>query len=428
MKYPSSQALARIGFFIALIGIFSIVYSCGSSNPGDSGDFGNTGGAGSRSSSKGLFITDNFTDTYHQVVVTVYKVDFVETAGTIRTVFTNDTGVTYDLRHLSGVLSPLSTGVPAGSYKEVRITVAEKVTLVDDTGAPQNPTFAPKGSTTCSAGRCVIAIAGTFNVVADMPVVLDFDLKQFTFDPVAKTVTAVVVVDPNGSHHDTYVEEQVDDGIGAKGMILNLNPQPDGFDLTIFRATGFTPPGNAIPVKVNSDTKYGCDPNDNLPQCGFTSFADLKGGLTVKVKGTWDETAFTATDVTVSSHDDINFSRLDCSTPTRSLSDFTELARRDPVEADTYTFTKADSSLKVGDNVILITKETFIRVISDEQEQVICADAIPAAAGKVRVGFYEGKDAAGKTVLIASKIRFGTSFAFDFGSGSGFGDSGFGSY
>jgi hypothetical protein len=444
MKHPNVRAFARVGLFIFLIGFFPFVFSCATSNPEDPGDFGstgntgnlggntggNTGGGGFRQSSGSLFITDNLSDTFLQVVVTVYKVEFVETAGTVRTVFTSDPGVTYDLRHLSGVLSPLSTGLPAGSYKEVRITVGEIATLIDNTGPPKNPTFAQSESTTCSAGRCIISVTGTFNVVANMPVVLDFDLKQFTFDSVTNTVTAKVVVDPDGSRHDTYVEEQVD-GPGAKGMVLTLRP-PDGFDLTLFRAVGFTPlPNSQLQVKVNSDTKYICDAHDNLPQCHFASFDDVTGGLTVKVKGTWDGTIFTAAEVAVSAHDDIDFSRLDCTTPARSNADFTSLVRKDPVAADSYTFNKIDSSITVGDKVILITKETFIKLFADSAEQIICADEIPAAAGKVRVGFYEAKDASDKTVFIASKIRLGTEPTFDFGSGSGsgsFGDPGFGSY
>src|SRR3569832_1555256 len=279
MKRSLFFRISRIGLSAVVIGLFLLFNSCG----GGGGSSAPGGGGGSQSS-PGLFITDHFNDDFRQVLVTIYKVEFVESGGAVQTVFVDEKGAAYDLRHLSGVLSPLAAGVPAGSYSAVRITVADRLILVDNSGTSFNPTFAQTPSTTCGVGRCVIAIDRPFTVSADHPVVLDFDLKQFTFDQAANTVTASVVLDEDGSGHGGYAEER-DDNFELKGAVQTL--RADGFDLAVFHAKSFTPPDYTAAVTVNAEPAYGCDPDDPLPQCGFVSLAEIKTGMVVKMGGRW---------------------------------------------------------------------------------------------------------------------------------------------
>ena len=375
MKRSLFFRISRIGLSAVVIGLFLLFNSCG----GGGGSSAPGGGGGSQSS-PGLFITDHFNDDFRQVLVTIYKVEFVESGGAVQTVFVDEKGAAYDLRHLSGVLSPLAAGVPAGSYSAVRITVADRLILVDNSGTSFNPTFAQTPSTTCGVGRCVIAIDRPFTVSADHPVVLDFDLKQFTFDQAANTVTASVVLDEDGSGHGGYAEER-DDNFELKGVVQTL--RADGFDLAVFHAKSFTPPDYTAAVTVNAETAYGCDPDDPLPQCGIASLAEIKTGMVVKMNGLWSNGAFTATEVKVDADGDVNTARLACAVPDRSHAAFQPTGTMGSIVSDSYTFNPADFSITVGEKTILIVKETFIRLRTADTDQVICADAIPAGPGRV---------------------------------------------
>lgn len=80
--------------------------------------------------------------------------------------------------------------------------------LVDNMGKQMNPKFDQTNPwTSCSAGQCVIRVPGAANVVNNQHVVLDFDLKQFKYDPATNIVTAKIVLDADGSEHKDYREE-----------------------------------------------------------------------------------------------------------------------------------------------------------------------------------------------------------------------------
>ncbi|MDC4203314.1 MAG: DUF4382 domain-containing protein [Candidatus Manganitrophus sp.] len=412
MKHPNMRSSARIGFFIFLIGVFFLFSACGGGGGGSDGGAGAGPGPGNGPVPGGnpparaaLFITDNLSDAFRQVLVTIYQVEFVEVGGGTQTAFSDDQGVTYDLRRLSGVLSPLSEGgVPAGRYSAVRITVAEGLILVDPAGQSFQPNFAQKDTTTCSAGRCVMTIAGEFEVAAENQVVLDFDLTQFTFDQQANTVTAEVVVDPDGSDHENYAEEEEGD-FELKGVVQEV--RLNGFDLAIFQARSFTPPNYTVSVTVDAATLYGCDGDDGLTECAIASLDDITTGRVVELEGSWNGEAFTATEVKVDADGDINTDRLDCSTvPTRSHADFMPTGWSS-LSAEGYTFDPETFSITVGEKTILIVRETFIRLRTEEADQVICAEAIPAGPGKVSIQFNEATDRQGNAVSVASQILFG---------------------
>ncbi len=410
MRHSGVCASARIGFFTFLIGIFFLVSSCGGGGGSDGGagagpDPGPVPGPGTAPSRAALFITDNLSDAFRQVLVTIYQVAFVEIGGGAQTAFSDEQGVTYDLRRLSGVLSPLSGGaVPAGRYSAVRITVAEGLILVDPAGQSFQPNFAQNDTTTCNAGRCVITISGEFNVAAENPVILDFDLTQFTFNQAADTVSAVVVIDPDGSDHADYAEEEEGD-FELKGLVQEV--RSNEFDLAIFQARSFTPPDFTVTVTVDSATLYGCDEDDGLAECAIASLTDLTFGQVVELEGSWNGEAFTATEVAVDADGDIDTDRLDCTDAlTRSHADFMPTGWSS-VSAESYTFDPEAFTLTVGEKTILIVKETFIRVRTEEADQVICAEAIPAGPGKVSVQYNEATDRNRNAVSVASQILFG---------------------
>jgi hypothetical protein len=89
------------------------------------------------------------------------------------------------------------------------------------------------------------------------------------------------------------------------------------------------------------------------------------------------------------------------------------------VASDTYAFDPADFSITVGEKTVLIVKETLIRLRTADADQVICADAIPAGPGKVKVHYYEATDGNGNPVSVASKVRLGEGGSDDWYDQSG---------
>ncbi|NOY39102.1 MAG: DUF4382 domain-containing protein, partial [Nitrospirae bacterium] len=164
-----------VTFLLAFTGF---LYSCG-------------GGGETTTRTASVYITDDVTDAYDQVIVTIYRVEFVSAVdSSVVTVFEAPQGLTYDLSELSGVLDKLGT-LPEGNYSSVLVTVGKDLILVDNAGVQvfPNPTFAENAWTNCSAdGTCVIDIPGAANVVSTERVVIDFDLKQFVYDPLTNTV------------------------------------------------------------------------------------------------------------------------------------------------------------------------------------------------------------------------------------------------
>ncbi len=349
------------------------------------------------------------TTDYDQVIVTIYKVEFVNAADSSAvTVFDDPQGLTYDLSELSGVLDKLGT-LPEGSYSSVLVTVGKELILVDKLGVqvfPDNPpVFAENAGTACSAdGTCVIEISGAANVVSTERVVLDFDLKQFVYDPVANTVTAKVVLDADGSDYENY-QEIKDDDYELKGIIQSI--ATGGFDLTVLKAEGFIPDSNLITVSAGATVLFTCDDDDERAVCSISGISDLLVGMKVEIDGTWNGTEFVATKVEVDGDDDIVAAV--CVLPDRSVTEFTGLTVQPDLEG-IYTFDSGDYSITVSTTVsdvtVLITQETRIEYETEETDRIICADQIPVSSGNIEVEYYKALDSSGSTVNVAYKIDF----------------------
>jgi len=292
------------------------LYSCGSSGGG-----GNSSGVDSGSTSNAsLFITDNLTTNYEQVIVTVYKVELVKSStGASLTAFEDALGITYDLRALSGILETLSTGtIPPGSYNRVYITVGEELILVEKSN-PSNPVTAvfdaSKNKTTCIPGtgtdpaKCILEVTGAVNIIGRQNVVLDFDLKQFKIDTsvLPNAVTAKIVLDADGTHNRYHLCKQ--DDYQLKGIIQPLSLNYPFFDIAVLKAINFNPPSSTVKVAVDSNTVFTCDDDDLIPVCQISDFNDLVEGMKVELKGVWNDLAvppqFEAVSVEVDEDDDV---------------------------------------------------------------------------------------------------------------------------
>ncbi len=387
------RMVVLVTFLLAFTGF---IYSCG-------------GGGETTTRTASVYITDDVTDAFDQVIVTIYKVEFVNAVdNSVVTVFEAPQGLTYDLSELSGVLEKLGT-LPEGSYSSVLVTVGKELILVDKLGvqvSPDNPpVFAENAGTACSEdGTCVIEISGAANVVSTERVVLDFDLKQFEYNPLSNTVTAKVVLDADGSDYDNYQEIKEDD-YELKGIIQSI--ATGEFDLTVLKAEGFIPDSNVITVFAGDTVQFTCDDDDERVVCGISGIADLQVGMKVEVDGTWNGSGFTATKVEVDGDDDIVAAV--CDLPDRNVTEFTGLTVQPELEAAAYTFDSGVYSITVSDVTVLITQETRIEYETADTDRIICADQIPETSGdidiEVEVEYYQALDSSDNPVNVAYKIE-----------------------
>lgn len=372
-----------------LLTFAGLLYSCG-------------GGGETTTRTASVYITDDVTDAYDQVIVTIYKVEFVSAVdSSVVTVFEAPQGLTYDLSELSGVLDKLGT-LPEGSYSSVLITVGKDLILVDNAGTQINPTFSENAWTACSAdGTCVIDISGTANVVSTERVVIDFDLKQFVYDSLTNTVTAKVVLDADGSDYKNYQEIKEDD-YELKGIIQVFTT--GGFDLIVLKAEGFIPESNLISVSAGDTVLFTCDDDDERAICTVSGISDLQVGMKVEVDGTWNGTEFVATKVEVDGDDDI--AAAVCDLPNRSITEFSGLTVQPDLEDTVYTFDSDVYSLTVSGVTVLLTQETRIEYETADTDQIICADQLPVTSGDIEVEYYQALDSSGDSVNVAYKVEF----------------------
>ncbi len=388
----------RKGLVLLLFLILTVaLYSCGG---------GGGGGDGSTSSSNSsLYITDDISDTYQQVLVTLYKVEFEKASDkSLVTAFEDAQGVTYDLTELRGVIEKLGS-LPQGSYSKVYLTLGEELILVDNSGNELKPTFDDSNVwTTCSNNKCVIEVSGAANVTDNQHVILDFDLKQFTYDATTNKVSAKIVLDADGSEHEGYFELKSDD-YELKGIVDTINA--NSVDLKVLKAKHFMPDSTIVTVQFDSSTEFDCDDDDGKSSCSVSSSADLQVGMKVEVEGTWNGTVFVATKIEVDEDDDIAFTP--CTVPDRSMTEYSALKVQPEIEAtgtDPYTFDSTNYTITVSGKTIYITKETRIKDETTGSEKAICADSIPSTSNKIEVKYFEGQDSSGSTVNIAYKIEF----------------------
>lgn len=129
----------------------------------------------------GIFITDNDTERFDQILVDVYKIDLI---GNGKPVTVLDDEVTIDLKQLesNGELLSIADDVPPGFYNEVRLYVDEVtlVTLAADGSVDEaiNPKL--------PSGKLKLKPRGPFEVIAGESLLIQIDIdanKSVKFHP-----------------------------------------------------------------------------------------------------------------------------------------------------------------------------------------------------------------------------------------------------
>lgn len=411
MKTLSWKKMAVIIIPALMLGVSLLLYACGSGGGSGGGSDRNDGAGSSAAGAGTLYITDAPIDTYQQVILTVYSVEFEKPDGTRVVIFSDAAGITYDVSKLVGILSKLpNASIPAGVYSKVFTTIGSEVVLVDSLGAPvaPNPIVAANAWTTCIADKCTIEIAQSVTVVNNQSVVLDFDLKSFDYDPAANTVTAKLALQESCSASQRYFEEKEDD-FELKGTIQTK--AAGGFDITVTKAEHFMPDSNMVTVTVSGNTLFTCDGDDSLISCGISAYDDLQAGMTVEIHGQWDGQKMVANEVAVDNDNDIKSSGAascssGCTGPDRSATGYTGLTVQKEIKANTFSFDPSGYAISVSGKTLLITKETVIELDAGDEESYICPDKIPSSAREMEAEYSQGLDSENNQVFIARKISF----------------------
>ena len=157
---------------------------------GDDGNVPSGSSLSSTSAAVSVFVTDNLSDEYAKVWVTVNSVNAIDANGQEHLLYTNSDGAVFNLSELHRVGALLDTRqLPAGAYQSLRLTLANQLSMVDAKGQTVTARFNADGTPK------LIDVPAAFTVSANQntAIGLDFDLKQFQYDPVSGIVTPVII-------------------------------------------------------------------------------------------------------------------------------------------------------------------------------------------------------------------------------------------
>ena len=195
--------------------------ACGGGN-NTSGVSGSRDTTGDNTGALSVMITDDMTTQYSKVWVTVLKVTTTDSSAQQHILYEDATGQVFNLTELHGVATLLSTqNLPADTYNNFEITLANDISLVDKQGQTIQATFNSTGDPE------VIQIQGSVTItaggIANMGV--DFDLKRFTYDPTTGLVTPVLLYLDNHqlqqiSFNHAEVEGRVTEITDAQTFVL----------------------------------------------------------------------------------------------------------------------------------------------------------------------------------------------------------------
>lgn len=254
----------------------AVLYGCGG---GGGSSTGTGGGTSTGSGTVSVLITDDLTTEYSKAWISIIKVSAVSAGDSKEhALYDNSTGHVFNLMELSGVGSLLNTAsLPAGNYNSVNITLKNEISLVtNSTGNTINTKFANSGDT------YTLNAHGNFTVSNGQAtsIYLDFNTKQFNYNPATNLVTAAVVFK---SEND------------AKGSILQNNADVEGTVTSVTGSASFKVQqgGSGTILTVNLHPTVTVV-NENTGAIA-TNTSLLQSGQRVEVYGNYDSATLTIT-------------------------------------------------------------------------------------------------------------------------------------
>ncbi len=232
------------------------------------------GGGGSTASSGGqqvamsTYITDAVSDDYSQVWVGVLKITAIDTSGNEVTLFSSDTAQIYNLSSLDSVGQLMSQAtIPAGTYRAVRVTLADEITLVKASdGSSVDAFFTGDGSTK------TLRVEIEYNPAAENALVLDFDLARFTtsVNATGQTIVSPIIVKRPKSDLREFIRNQAE----VHGTVVSVNTATNQVVVNDSRL------GNGVVITLATDGVVVDETTRTT-----TTLASLTAGMRVEAKG-----------------------------------------------------------------------------------------------------------------------------------------------
>ena len=242
-----------------------------------------------RSGTVSVFITDDLTQDYSEVWVTLYQLvaekehQEDQENHEVR-LFKDPAGLVVNLTTLAGVGELLSVvNIPEGTYNKFKIKLAKEVKLVKPNGDTETRPFRTHDN---SADFAVLKLNGNLVVTAGevTAFAIDFDLSRFTINNEGEVVPTLIFV--------KELKKEFKQAMGeVKGTITQITEE--GFSL-------LTSDQTTINVSYNANVMV-------RDHTGFISTDDLKVGDRVEVEGSFDAETLSLEAIKIkleNSHDD----------------------------------------------------------------------------------------------------------------------------
>ncbi|NOX76816.1 MAG: DUF4382 domain-containing protein [Gammaproteobacteria bacterium] len=203
--------------------------------------FGCSGGGGGGSNEEtaanvSLYVTDNLTQEYREVWVSIYSVTVNDDVQQPVTLFNNPAGQVQNLRALVGVGALLDTqNLAAGTYRDFTVTLGNSIELVDANGLTITALF---DSSQAEAETVSFDVDGSLAVTAgqNTAAAIDFDLAQFTYNASTGEVMPVLVYQDSTQTDDlvrTYAEIEGRVASITSATEFVITPESGGAHITV---------------------------------------------------------------------------------------------------------------------------------------------------------------------------------------------------
>jgi hypothetical protein len=230
------------------------------------------------------YITDDLTTDYAKVWVSIESITALNSAGTSVTLFdAGSSPVAVNLASLANVGQFLSSlSLPAELYTEIRVTLSNSVQLVSTDGLTTiNAKFSSTGSSFVWRIRDL-----ALNPATTGQLVLDFDLKKFSYNASTGLVTPAILARNPKDAFGQWVHQQAH----VHGTVTAVNVAGGSFTVSDSRL------GGTVVVTLSSDAVITSEATHSV-----LTLATLAVGSRVEVKGSVTPGATTADPSTVTS-------------------------------------------------------------------------------------------------------------------------------
>jgi hypothetical protein len=282
-----------------VIVLLTSVFWLSCSGGGGSSGSGSSGG-GASTGNVALYVTDDMSEDFEQVTVTVNSVS-LEHTGSVETCDVLTTPVTLDLTDLSSMIQLLDvTACEAVNYNRIRIEFSEQVIVTekisDTTATCKFTSYKDQGGSPnvlqCDAGICSININGAVNVFAGQnnKVALDFDLKEFEVEDFDTPTDCSVTMKVSPLHGDDFDDKHDEYEEGISGNVSNLDTETDSFTLTAESGTFTVSYSNVVTAGIDNILALAVTGNLKVTVKASTINLDTSpveaSAIYVKVEGT----------------------------------------------------------------------------------------------------------------------------------------------